>query len=229
MITLLHGDNESASRVYLSALKQEVSDTEIRIVDGRQIDEPSLIEAVESRSLFNESVLIVIEQLFGKLGKKQKIQERYAAILKESSKNADIILWEKREAGAVLLKLLGPTASVKLFNIPSVIFQFLDAFEPHSAPKLLGLFKQTVQTEAPELVHALLSRRLRQLLMVFDGTVPPGLQSWQVSRLTRQAKLFTMDKLLTMYQNLLDIEFSIKSGTSAFDMKQHIEQFIIYL
>lgn len=227
MITLLHGDNESASRTYLSTLKQEAKDKEIRIVDGRSLDEKSLIETVESRSLFNNSVLFIIEQLFGKLGKKLKLQEQYTVILKNASKNADIILWEKKEAGAILLKLLGPTASVKLFNIPSVIFQFLDALEPHSAPKLLGLFKQTVQTEAPELVHALLSRRLRQLLMVFDGTVPPGLQSWQVGRLTRQAKLFTMDKLLTMYQNLLDIEFSIKSGTSPFTMKQQIEQFII--
>jgi len=219
MITLLHGSFSESSRKEFVRLKSEAKAKDLRLLDGRTLDPTALTQALESHSLFGDDTIIFVENLFGKLGRKTKLIESLAAIINESS--ADIILWEDKEVGVTVLKNL-PKAEVKLFKTPAIIFQFLD--QPS-----LKLYSAVIENEAPELVHAMLARRIRQLIQLADNVVPEGLQGWQASRLTRQAKLFTMDRLLTMYKNLLDMEFSIKNGSSPFTLAQLTEQFLFDL
>ncbi len=213
MITLLHGDNIEASRDEYVKRKKYAS----VILDGRTIDEASLIQAVESESLFGGEKLVCIENLFGKLGRKTKLIESLAKIIRESE--ATVVLWEDKEVGATVLKNLGK-ADIKLFKLPTIIFQFLDhpTFE---------LYQKLMETEAPELIHSMLAKRIRQLIQIRDGQIPVGLQGWQSAKLTRQAKSATMDRLLFMYKKLLEMEFSIKNGSSPFTLQQLTEQFLL--
>ncbi len=219
MITLLHGDNIEASRSEFIRMKAAAKDKDIRTFDGRTIDAASLTQGLESRSMFGGETVVFIENLFGKLGRKTKLIEQLAAIIGDSA--SDVVVWEDKEMGTTVLKNLGK-ATVRLFKIPSIIFQFLDTLS-------LPTYQQLVQTEPPELVFSMLTRRIRQLIQLRDGVTPEGMQGWQISRLTRQAKLFTMERLLAMYKKLLDIEYSIKSGSSPFSLKQLTEQFLIDL
>ena len=75
----------------------------------------------------------------------------------------------------------------------------------------------------------MLVKRIRQLIMLRDGVTPEGLQGWQATRLTSQSKLFTIDKLLSMEKRLLEIDVSIKTGTSPFPLAQQLELFFIDL
>ena len=218
MITFLHGDNIEVSRAEFNRIKAAKKGKEIRSLDGRTLDAAALTQAVESTSLFGGDTMIFIENLFGKLGRKTKLIESLAAILTKSADTVDIVLWEDKEMGVTVIKSLGK-ADVKLFKIPSIIFQFLDTLN-------LPAYQQLVQTEAPELVFSMLTRRIRQLIQLRDGSVPDGMQGWQASRLTRQAKLFTMDRLIAMYKKLLEMEYSVKSGSSPFTLRQLTEQFI---
>ncbi|OGG36020.1 hypothetical protein A2363_00865 [Candidatus Gottesmanbacteria bacterium RIFOXYB1_FULL_47_11] len=219
MITLFHGDHVEASRAECTRLKEAAKGKEIRTLDGRSIDPANLTQAIESSSLFGTETVVFIENLFGKLGRKTKLIASLADILNGSS--ADIVLWEDKEVGATVVKSLGK-ADIKLFKTPAIIFQFLD--QPS-----LSLYQKLVETEAPELVHSMLAKRVRQLIQIQGGVTPEGLQGWQLTRLTRQAKSFTMDGLLAMYKNLLDMEFAIKNGSSPFTLKQLTEQFLIDL
>lgn len=219
MITLLHGNYSEASRKEFIRLKNEAKTKDIRLLDCRTLDPASLTQAIESHSLFGNDTIIFIENLFGKLGRKLKLIESLAAIINRSS--ADIILWEDKEVGVTVLKNL-PQAKVILFKIPSVIFQLLDGIAPGATIRVLP-------PEAPEIIFSMIVRRIRQLIQLRDGVIPEGLQGWQASRLTRQAKLFTMDRLLHMYKNLLDMEYSIKNGSSPFTINQYIEQFLLDL
>ena len=226
MITLLHGDNTEASRAVFSQMKETAVGKEIRVLDGRTLDETKLTQALESSSMFGGDTVVFIENLFGKLGRKQKLIESLSAIIKGSS--ADVVLWEDKEVGVTVTKSLGQ-ADVRLFKTPVVLFQFLDGLTPKCAFKLLPVYLALIEKEAPELVSTMIARRLRQLLQLSDGVTPAGLQGWQATRLTHQAKLFTMDRLLFMYKKLLDVEFSIKNGSSPFSLSQLTEQFIIDL
>jgi DNA polymerase III delta subunit len=219
MITLLHGSFSESSRKEFIRLKTEARAKDIRVLDGRTLDAAALTQAIESNSMFGGDTIVFIENLFGKLGRKQKLIESLATILNNSS--ADIILWEDKEVGATVLKNL-PKAKITLFKIPSVIFQMLDGIVPDATIRILP-------PEAPELIFAMIVRRVRQLIQLRDGIVPEGLQGWQASRLTRQAKLFTMDRLLTMYKTLLEMEYSVKNGSSPFTISQYIEQFLLDL
>lgn len=229
MITLLHGDNVESSRNELMRLKEQAIGIEIRILDGRSINETNFTQALEANSLFSGSTLVIIENLFGKLGKKQKLITSLSAIITRSSTATDIILWEDREVSITVIKSLGSGVKVQLFKTPISLFQFLDNLGLGSAKNSLFLFQKTLETHAPELILTMIVRRLRQVIMLKDHVMPEGLQDWQASRLTSQAKSFTMEKLLSMYQRLLDIEYAIKSGNSAFTLTQHLQQYIIDL
>ena len=125
MITFLHGDNIEVSRAEFNRIKAATKGKEIRSLDGRTLDAAALTQAVESTSLFGGDTMIFIENLFGKLGRKTKLIESLAAILTKSADTVDIVLWEDKEMGVTVIKSLGK-ADVKLFKIPSIIFQFLD-------------------------------------------------------------------------------------------------------
>ena len=226
MITLIHGDDIETSRNELTRLKDQAKTKEIRVLDGRSIDESSLTQALQSSSMFGEDTAIFIENLFGKLGRKIKLIETLAKILMNST--ADVVIWENKEVSPSVVKSI-PKANVKLYKLPSIIFQFLDGISPRSASRLLPLYESLVETEAQEIVFSMLVRRIRQLIQVSNGVTPEGMQGWQVSRLTRQAKSFTIDKLLSMYKKLLDIESSIKTGSSPFTLRQLTEKYLLDL
>jgi len=212
MITILHGDQIEASRAEYNRLKDAAKQKEL--LDGKALDETNLTQALSSQSMFGGEKTVFIDNLFGKLGRKTKLIEKLATIIKNSP--SDVVLWEEKEVGATVIKSLGKV-DVKLFKIPQHIFQFLDTLTPDTY-KRVG--------DAPELVFFMLTKRIRQLIQLRDGVIPEGLQGWQASRLTAQAKVFTMERLLTMYKQLLAIEFSIKNGSSPFTLAQLTEQFL---
>jgi len=217
MITLLHGDDTTASRNELNHLK---NGREVRQLNGKTLTDTMLVQALESNSLFGGNTLVVIENLLS--GKKLK----FAEIIKKAP--TDVILWESKEVGVANVKSLG-SANIQLFKIPIALFQFLDSLHPGSVKTTLVLFQKSLTTHSPELIFTMIVRRLRQLIQVADGVTPEGLQSWQVSRLTSQARSFTIDGLTRLYRKLLDMEYSIKTGASPFTLKQLLEQYIIDL
>ena len=224
MITLLHGDNIQASRNALVELKEKHKGKEIRELNGRDMDETKLIQALQSSSLFGGDTLVVVENLFTALGgRKSKRLDGVLAMLKESGQAMDVIIWEGREVGKAVISGLGSTARPQLFAIPTIIFKFLDGLRPSDTTGMLNLFSQAVALDAAELLHTMLVRRIRELIMLADHITPPGMQPWQIGRLTSQVKSFTIEKLLALYKKLLDIEVGIKSGVSAFTMKESLE------
>lgn len=228
MITLLHGDNIDASRTELLRMIGAAKGKEIRELNGRSIEASLLTQALESSSLFGGDTLVVIENLFGKLGRQLKKIESLSVILIKSSEVNDVILWEDKELGVTVLKSLGH-AAVKLFKTPVIIFQLLDGVRPNAARTLLPLFQQVVTCQPAEITYTLLVRRVRQLIQLSDGVIVEGLAPWQATRLTAQARFFTMDKLINMHTNLLDMDILIKTGSTPFSLAQLLEQFFITL
>mgnify|MGYP001594167921 CR=1 FL=1 len=228
MITILHGDHTQASRTELLGIISSAKDKEIRRLDGKTLDAGLFTQATESSSMFGGKPLIVIERLFAVKNKKSKEFGAVVSLLKKSLDVADIVLWEDKELEPATLKALGNIQN-RVFKIPSMLFQFLDALKPENANQLLSMYQVLSDSAAPELVFTMVVRRLRQLMSIASGVKPAGLADWQEVRLTKQASLFTMDKLTAMHKLLLDAEFSLKSGTSPFQLSEHMEQFLILL
>lgn len=227
MITLLHGDDTNASRTELQRLVTSAKGKEIRELNGRSVDMTLLTQALESTSLFGDERVVVIENLFAKLGRKTKLIEDLARIIERSAKSTDIILWEDGIVGTTVLKAL-PNAQVKLFKLPVLLFQFLDGLRPRAAGILLPQLKLLTAHEPAEIVYTLLVRRVRQLIQLTDHVTPAGVSPWQLSRLTAQARLFTMDELVQMHTSLTDMDIAIKTGTTPFTLAKLLELLLIH-
>jgi len=229
MKVLLHGENTEQSRAEFVRLKEQCGKSDIRDFTGKQLDETSLTQAVASDSLFGTDTSIFIENLFSPLGKKVKTATQYADIIKNANKTFTIVLWETKGLGKEIINLLEPDVSIRLFDYPKIIFSFLDSLLPGGSKKSLMLLEELLLTEPPELVWSMLVSRIRVLIQMKDAVIPERMSSWQLSRLTNQARLFTMNKLLSMHKNLLTLEYSLKQGTSPYVTADNIQVLVASL
>lgn len=221
MITLIHGDNIEESRKAFVELKKKFKPQDLREIDGKSIDLTTLAQALHSDSLFGKDRVVVIENALTFVAKKPKHLE--LLLTGEHS-----ILWEGKEVPASILKYFAK-ADIKLFKIPKRIFQFLDSLSPSKTTPLLDLYTNLEETNIPEVIFSMISKRFRQLIMVADGVTLEGMQGWQMSKLRMQAKFFDKRSLQDLYAKLLDIDASIKTGESPFSLSSHIRQFLVSL
>ena len=219
MLILLHGDNTIASRKELEFYKARAKGKEIIVLDGTKVDKTSLIQALESKSLLGEERLIIIESLLG--GKRKPI---FLDTLEEN-KNQEIILWERKEITKLTLEKLPKNIIIKLFKFEKILFKFLESIRPKNTKNLLFLYQETLKKEEPELIFYMLIRQIRNLILAKDGI--SQLSTWQTLRLTNQARYFTMEQLLDLYQKLLTIDIGQKTGSSPFSFKKTTELFLI--
>lgn len=227
MFILIHGNELESTRAKLLELKHENRAKEIRELNGKKLDPTTLTQALASLSLFGSHVLVVIEGFLGSAKKREKAFGTVLVQLQEAAVSQDIILVEDKEIDKATVAKLGSQAKVWLFKTPVVLFQFLDTLASGNAAHSLDLFHKVIQDEPAEIIFALLVRRVRQLIQLKDGVSPKTLQSWQVGRLTSQARHFTMEQLVDMHSNLLHMDIAIKTGNSPFTLTHQLEEFII--
>ncbi len=228
MITLLHGEDTRKSRDELNRLKLAATGKEIRHLEGKSLEERDLIQALSSSSLFEEDRVVIIENLFSGLGKKIKKSQQLATIVKDEGSGIQIILWEDKEIGKTAINALG-SITQRLFPLPTIIFQFLDNLSPGKTNQVISLYEQLVNQEAPDLVHAMMVKRIKHLLLLKSGGQLEGQQAWQLTRLTNQSRPFTLERLISLYQSLKRLEYHRNSGQGVFDLREATEMVLINL
>lgn len=223
MIHLFHGDDSVISRTELLKQKQTYQDYDIRELDGKNLSDQDLIQALSSDSLFSIPRIVVIDRMFGSIGKKIKRVDELLEVLKRHSQEVDLLLWEDRLLAKGVVSKLQPLSTIHTFTLPAILFQTLDRLTPQTTVDFLKAYRQVIAREPAEVVHVLLVRRLRQMIAIKQGKPLPDLQDWQRSRLTNQAGFFTMKQLLKLYQQLLESELSIKTGTAILALPEATE------
>ncbi|TSC54011.1 MAG: Uncharacterized protein LiPW16_201 [Microgenomates group bacterium LiPW_16] len=231
MITILHGESILASRSTLAALKAQHKDKEILILDGKKIGLTEVKQALETSSMFTVSRLVIIENLLS--GRKDSNQQEILAYLGKNLPRFDLILWEKEEVSKSLLARVSP-AKVLLFKPEPVLFKFLESIRPDNKSQALKLLEQSFKRESPEIIFYMLVRQFRFLLLLKDGVTSgveelDRLASWQKERLARQAKHFSLEQLVEIYQKLLEIDYQQKTGQAAFNLTKTLELFLTNL
>ena len=228
MLTLIHGDNIEESRKEFVRIKHDATGKELRDLTDFVSDENALRQGFESHSLFGSDVLVVFENALSHFGRKEKLLSEFLGIILENF-NCDVLFWEGKEMSKGVLGKLGVAAKTKLFKLPVVLFSFLDALAPNNTRILIELYRKTLASNDPYLVFTMIVRRVHDLICVAEGVPADAAQSWQFGRLTKQVKLFTIDKLLSMQSHLLDLDISNKSGTSALSLHTSLELFLATL
>lgn len=224
MITIIHGDDNIGSKDQLYKLKEQYADSEIITVSGDKITLPDIFNLFNTVSLFNLKRTVIIENLFK--GSSEKYNEQILNFFRNTVISDNIIIWEAKEIKSNLLKKYFPKAKVVLCKIPQMLFRFLDSLGVDSHTSTLLSFQNIIKDKEAEFIYVMLLRQLRLLIMVKEtrgeGT---ALASWQIHKLAGQARYFTCEKLVTLYRQLLHLEYKIKTGQTPYTMKEQLDIF----
>jgi len=226
---ILHGENNLLSRQRLTseiANFKNKTQGEVLKFEGSNLSSMDLRQALESPSLLGKIYLVVIENLFS--GRISKEKEKIINYLKrEWPKN--LIIWEgKKIDGRTLTSFKG---QVLRFDLDPVIFRFLDSLSPGKAKISLTLLHQCLTQDPPEIIFFMLARQIRHLILAADlGKKGLGqMESWRAEKLIRQARYFTLIKLMKIYRQLLKIEVQQKTGQTPFTLSSQLDLLIASL
>lgn len=226
---ILHGENNLLSRQKLTneiAKFKLKTRGEILWYDGNNLNLMDLRQSLESASLLGNSHLVIIENLFsGRAGKeKQKIIDYLKKTVAQN-----LIIWEgKKIDGRTLTSFKG---QVLRFDLDPVIFRFLDSLSPGKAKISLTLLHQCLAQDSPEIIFFMLVRQIRFLILAADlGKKGLGqIENWRAEKLIRQARHFTLIKLMKIYRQLLKIEVQQKTGRTPFSLSSQLDLLIASL
>lgn len=227
MITIIHGDDIAASRNFFLLEKQKAKDP--ISFEGKKMDITSLTQAIDGDGLFTTEKNIFIEELLSIKNQSSEVETIISFILKRG-KEAEIVIWEGNQlAPRSLMKF--KQASIHPFNLPKDLFLFLDSLRPHTSTSL-SLFHKTLQTVSGELVFYMIVRHMRILLAISTKAEIDEikrLSPWQATKLNKQSGLFPLPHLKKIFQQLFQIEYGAKTGTSPQNLIQSIDLFLLSL
>ncbi|MBI3981197.1 hypothetical protein HY345_04330 [Candidatus Microgenomates bacterium] len=222
---LLHGDDTEKSRAHLSKIKQDYE--EIVTLDGKNLQQSDLLQALEGASLFGDKKLVIVEGLFSK-----KKEEQIFIYLKNNS-FPNLVLWEGKEITKRDQMLLGSKFSVYSYKLPALIFKFVDLVGTGKIKEALVIYDELLEQVAPEVLWFMLVRQWRFMLLAkkTDEEEPSDfqrLQVWQKAKLTQNGKAYTLDKLKAFYRQLLRISYREKSGAANLPLEKQLEMLLLF-
>lgn len=229
MLTIIHGENIVVSRLELEKIKKQNQEKEIILLDGKKADLTGLKEALESGSMFKADRLVVLEGL-SSIRSKTELEKIINYIASKQYSNG-LILWEKDSLTKTILAKL-KADQVLEFKPEQLVFKFLDSLKPDNAQESLLLLEKLLVNDEPEIVIYSIIKRFRLLLFLKDKMVSgtdelDKLAPWQIQNLTKQTNYFTLESLVKIYHQLLEIDAAQKTGRASFNLKKSLELFLI--
>ena len=240
MVTIIHGDDIQTSRKYF--LDQKSKDAVI--FDGEKITPTDIIQNLSGGGLFTTTGSIIIENFFTKKKAGLELDEIIAYVQKNQS--ANILFWEDKELTKKHLSFF-PKAQIKQFSLPKTLFSFLDSIHPGKGKRLVASFHVALENSEVELLFFMLIRQFRLLLSCHselalalssgrrdsesNNSEPidevKRLAPWQIIKLEKQARAFSIDQLKNIYQKLGKIDRGVKTGTLSLTLSQAIDFFLL--
>ena len=175
--------------------------------------------------MFDNQKPIVIENLLSLPRSKDK-QVLIDIVLNNNDK--DVYLWDKKTITPAVKKQFS-NAKIQEFKAPKLVFKLLDLLKPKNPSNFLVLLHQTLGTEPTELVFYFLHRRVSQLIVALDSPRELKGAPWQVGKLKSQAKQFNLKQLLRLHQDLVKIDFKIKSGKAVLPLASQLDLLFLNL
>lgn len=222
MLKVIHGENQVASRKklveFIKQAKQQ--NKEVISLNAEKLDRAKLESALLSESLFNNEKLLIIEGVYS-LPKSKKKDEFIELI---SSASIEIILWDKKLLSKTNLKKLPTDLENYEFKITPKMWTFLDTLSTNPKVKtlMMKLFKESVEGDGAEFVFLMMARQIRILIQVKENH-PPKIAPFMLSKLNKQAKDFSLKKLLDLHQQLYLIDQKQKTSTSLLSLEGELD------
>lgn len=231
MLRIIHGENVVQSRNELAKIIDQSRQNNQKVLrfEAKSLTLAELEQALGSTSLFGDNESIILEGLHS-LPKSKKKDALISLVSNNStSSNLDVILWEKRSLTTTMLKKF-PHSREMLFKLTNQLFKWLDMISPENKTKMaqLKVFHQALEDNGEQMCFMMLVRQIRLLIQTKDGGRTKG-APFMISKLKKQAQGFSLEKLLSVYAHLLDLDIGMKTSKNALSLGQSLDLLLINL
>lgn len=215
-IIVLHGDDTTKSRKRLNTFTKVAKKRKWDIIRIEDNSDLSLAENLTSGSLFNVERLYILEN-FNRLSPKD-IQW-----LKKKSANftGRLVIFHQKMIAKTKINNLPKPLTVEEYQIPKIIFKYIDSFFPGNGKMCLHLFHQALENEPVEFIFSLLAKQVRDMYWVKIGSSKIPYPSWRVLKLERQASKFEDIQLKRLITTLSKLD--IEAKTSKTDLAKSLD------
>lgn len=145
------------------------------------------------------------------------IYRDYTLITKQDIKNFErfdgtLVVYHTSTLPQTFIKLMPPDFKMETFELPKLLFSFLESFCPGNQTKSIKLLHDLTKTQPVELTFFMLARHLKDLYVVTVDPKTNQYPSWRFSKLVSQANKFKEDKLKRIISELANIDILVKSS-----------------
>lgn len=231
---ILHGEHTIKSRARLTQVleKARAQGMAITRLSCKQLTVAELEEQLGHTSLFGTPELLVIEELQSLPPSARKkdliaLLAQHAAASAPAESTAGPILWEKRSLTKTMLKPF-TGAQVEEFPLSTQLWAWLESLGKSNSAQLLQQAHQLYHSDSAGFVWAMLTRQVRLLLSAKDDGQLKG-APFMISKLKSQADKFTLEKLLAVHQQLLEIDRKLKTSGTPLTLEQQLDLLILSL
>lgn len=202
MIYIFHGDHNAQSYSAFSEAMNHYDKYDKFHQNGKNIDIDALDRFLNTPSLFSETKAVILENPFSLL----KPPFDKAVKLINTHPDFDYLFWQDKKIEAAKLKLF-PTAEIKIFTLPELLFTCLNAIRPKNKADFSKKYQELMSNFPLELA-----------LFWFKNTIR--------RQLTTYSK-FPENNLKKTYLSLIELDKNSKSG-ALFEPKEIALQRIIF-
>jgi DNA polymerase III delta subunit len=222
MLTIICGEDSIASRNYFVDQEKLFREKNFEIVslDDKQVLELDDDQA-SSSSLFDQKRIYFTSGLNKKVLKKlnQKTEKIFKKIV--ASKVIQLFNWEEDTTSRELKSIKG--VIIKEFKPNQTIFKLLDSCYPGNLKNFMSSLKILSESTEDIFIFIMLARHIRNILITKLGERLPKLMSWQIYKLSNQAKFWQLENLINFYQGLHRIDVNAKTGGTPYSVKESLE------
>lgn len=227
MLTIICGEDSIASRNYFTDQQKILKEKNFEVVniDYHQVLELDETGASES-SLFSTKRIYFTNSLNKKVLKKlnSKTEKKIKEII--SSKEVQVYDWEEETSSRDLKSVKG--IIVKEFKPSQNIFKLLDSCYPGNLKTFLNNLEILSESTEDIFIFIMLARHMRNILIVKNDEKIPKLMSWQIAKLSNQAKFWDLKNLTNFYEGLHRIDVNSKTNGTPFSVKKSLDILACY-
>jgi len=239
---IIHGDNQFESRHQLGTVITQYKQDGYSItrLEATKMTLAALDDAFGTTSLFAQPELIIIEGVHSlpTSQKKKEILQKIVAFAKQARSESEqsessktCVLWESRTLTKPMLKaFIEQGAIVKEYPISQTLFRWLDSLstEQNTKKMQLTLLASTLQQENEFIIFTMLCRQIRLLLEVKTGGMPK-VAPFILTKLQKQARVFTEAQLLAAHKKLYTLDLQMKSSKGYLSVPAQLDLFVLAL
>ena len=227
MLTIICGEDSVSSRNHFLDQQKIFAEKGYKIVnvDYRLVLELDESEA-SSASLFTQKRVFFTSSLNKKVLKKlnSKTERKIKEII--ISKEIQVFDWEEETSARDLKSIKGIV--IKELKPSQTIFKLLNFCYPGNLKQFISSLKTISESTEDIFIFIMLARHMRNILITKLGERLSKLQSWQIAKLSNQAKYWKQENLINFYQGLHRIDVNSKTNGTPYSVKEALEILACY-